>query len=117
MTKFKKIHAWNFGRGLLEKGFNKETEYKLLKEELDEFEEAKNDELTIDALCDIIVVATGAIYKLGYDVDIAMEETLKEINSRIGAINPATGKWEKRTDIVAKRRWYKAKYSKAKYAS
>ena len=71
-----------------------------------------SEEECLDALCDIIVVATGAIYKLGYDADKAMDETLKEINSRTGMINQSTGKWEKYTHKEAMDKHYKARYNK-----
>jgi len=49
-----------------------------------------------------------------YDFLIAMDETLKEIHSRTGAMNEATGKWEKFKTEEAMALWYKADYSKAK---
>lgn len=54
------------------------------------------------------------IHKLGFDFLIAMDETLKEIHSRTGAMNEATGKWEKFKTEEAMALWYKADYSKAK---
>lgn len=66
-----------------------------------------------DAACDIIVFATGIIRKSGYDPDLAMEEVLKEINSRIGA-DDGTGKWVKDKSPEAKANWYKADFTKAK---
>ena len=38
----------------------------------------------VDAFCDVIVFAIGAIMKLGYDPECALEEVAKEINSRKG---------------------------------
>ena len=35
------------------------------------------------------------IEKLGYNFELAMNETVKKINSRDGAMNELTGKWEK----------------------
>lgn len=54
------------------------------------------------------------IMDLGYDFDKCMEETLKEIESRTGAINPKTGKWEKFKTDEAKEKWYKADFKKCK---
>jgi len=65
----------------------------------------------VDAYCDVIVFAVGAILKLGYDPIKAIEETGKEINSRSGVI--VDGKFEKDLSDEAKARWYKADYSKA----
>lgn len=76
----KGIVQWNKDRGLTE--FSKVAEWRMLKEELDEFQEAATDDEMVDALADIIVVATGALFKLGYDPTLVMKETLKEINSR-----------------------------------
>ena len=89
----------------------------MLNEEIDELEDSELESDTVDALCDIIVVATGALYKLGYDADKAMDETIKEICTRIGTVNPNTGKFEKDLSEEAKKRWYKAKYEKAKLQS
>jgi predicted HAD superfamily Cof-like phosphohydrolase len=113
-------------RNLISKGFSLETEVRLLKEELNELQYKEHsifkpfqnsdttDEEKVDALCDLIVVATGAIYKLGYDADKAMDETLKEISSRIGSINPDTGKWEKDLSVFAQKKWKKANYEGCK---
>lgn len=57
----------------------------------------------------------SAIEYLGYDSYIAMNETLKEIHSRIGKYDETLGKWVKDTSEEAKSKWYKADYSKALY--
>lgn len=78
--------------------FKGEAEYTMLSEELQEFYTAyaESDQYEmIDALCDLIVVATGAIHKLGYDPEDALTETVLEITSRQGIFNEDTGKWEK----------------------
>lgn len=54
------------------------------------------------------------INDLGYDFYKCMDETLKKIESRTGAINKETGKWEKFKTDEAKSKWYKADYSKCK---
>ena len=78
--------------------FDPAAEYGMLLEELQEFYIAysqSNEDEMVDALCDIIVVATGAINKLGYDPTKALNETVEEISSRQGSFNESTGKWEK----------------------
>jgi hypothetical protein len=50
----------------------------------------------------------------GYDPAVAMDETLKEINSRTGKFNPETGKWEKFKTPEAMAKWYSADYNQAK---
>jgi len=64
-----------------------------------------------DLLCDIIVFAVGGLMKLGCEPRKAMEETLKEIESRSGSIGK-DGKWHKDKSKEAKTKWYKADYSK-----
>ena len=111
MSIFERIIEWNKERNLT--GFNEYTERNLLLEEYDEFEDAcynGNIDEMVDALCDIIVVATGSLFKLGYNPDQVMNETLKEIESRKGEINKETGKFEKFKDIET----YKAEYDKCK---
>ncbi len=67
-------------------------------------------------LLSIARYAKTGVKLLGYDFLIAMDETLKEIHSRKGAWNEATGKWEKFKTEEAMALWYKANYSKAKVA-
>ena len=62
----------------------------------------------------ISLTARNIIIKMGYNFLIAMDETLKEIHSRTGAMNEATGKWEKFKTKEAMALWYKADYAKAR---
>ena len=66
----------------------------------------------VDAHVDQIVFNIGAIMKLGYDPEIALQEGAKEINSREGEM--VNGKFEKYLGKKYTSRWYKADYSKAK---
>ena len=50
----------------------------------------------------------------GYNFEIAMLETIKEISSRTGSYNEATKKWEKDMSDEAQAKWYKADYEKAR---
>ena len=108
------INEWAKERGLLNIEWDKSAHASFIAEELSEFLRAKDANGEIDALCDIIVFATNAIKIKGYDPNIAMEETLKEINSRTGAFNPETGKWEKFKTPEAMALWYAANYDNAK---
>jgi len=76
--------------------------------EIDDTNNSTNKEDMVDALCDIAVLALGAIYNLGYSPKLAMLETTKEINSRVGTI--IDGKFIKDTSNKAKANWYKANY-------
>lgn len=119
MTIFDEIIEWNKARN--NKDFNLSNEHAMLQEELNELFDAVHEHDAIDALCDIIVVATGAIHKLGYNPNIAMSETLKEINSRqqcpiqkdVWEKWGATGKWEKNKEQDPST-LYKANYDNAK---
>ena len=78
--------------------FNAVAERNMLAEELEEFEDATqnaDEHEQVDALADTVVLAVGALHKMGYDPEAVLTETLKEINSRQGELNEATGKWEK----------------------
>jgi hypothetical protein len=112
MTPLDKIVNWNISRNL--SGFNIDTEVFMLEQELQELREATTIDEQIDALCDLIVLATGGIHKLNYKPNQAMEETIKEISSRQGSIDPATGKWEKDRSQDPST-LYTANYNNAKY--
>ena len=89
----------------------------MLQEELDELTSAfviNSEHETIDALADLIVLSANHIGQMGYDLDLVMKETLKEISSRVGAVNPSTGKWEKDKSPAAQSNWYTADYSTCK---
>jgi len=89
----------------------------MLQEELNELTSALviNDENEIiDALADLIVLSANHIGQMGYDLDLVMKETLKEISSRVGSINTVTGKWEKDKSPSAQANWYTADYSTCK---
>jgi len=74
--------------------------------------EDMTNEDCVDAYCDIITFATGALLKLGHNPEIAIAECGKEINSRVGSM--VDGKFEKDLSDEAKANWYKADYSKSK---
>lgn len=90
---FDDIIRFNQERGL--NSFYHEAEAKMLKEELQELINAESEHDTVDALCDLIVLSVGGLYKLGYSPVDALAETINEISSRKGVMNLDTGKWEK----------------------
>lgn len=68
----------------------------LIKEELQEFEDAGDDRVEqLDALIDILVVTVGAIHSAGFDGEGAWNEVMR---SNFTKINPLTGKVDKRAD-------------------
>lgn len=96
MTALQGVVAFNEERNLTD--FDPLNEHNMLLEELQEFAHAgacEQEYETVDALCDIIVVAAGGLHKLGYNPEDALLETVKEIRSRKGEVNTETGKWEK----------------------
>lgn len=57
-----------------------------LQEELDEFSEGFSKADThemVDALADIIVIAAGELVKLGFNPELCLKQTVKEISSRL----------------------------------
>jgi len=138
LSKIERIVQWNEERKLLENPTTFKKESCFILEELieglvgSESKEARRDaeeivdiisneakkgkEITtedeIDALCDIVVFAVGAIRKLGYNPSIALDEVIKEIESRKGKI--IDGKFIKDKSLEAQKNWYKANFSKAK---
>lgn len=117
---FAKIVKWNKERGLLESPYVHRREMSFILEEIIESngsissedarinaefwaeeiadEDPSNIELIVDSYADIIVFATGAIRKLGYDPDKVSIEVLKAINSRTGKI--VDGKFVKDLDAI-----------------
>tara|TARA_B100000508_G_scaffold60333_2_gene47509 strand:+ start:54448 stop:54846 length:399 start_codon:yes stop_codon:yes gene_type:complete len=108
MDIFQKIVGWNKERGILEREFDHVKEASFIIEELLESTgdynsvtareramkyaneivdtPAKDKEAFVDAWADIIVFATGAIAKSGYDPTKVMDEVFKEIDSRTGEL-------------------------------
>lgn len=73
----------------------------------------KNSEFLVeDALCDIQVFAIGELMKLGQSPELALLETSKEINSRVGHI--VDGKFQKSITLENMKNWYTADYNKSK---
>lgn len=113
-----RIVEWNRERGILKLEFNHVKETSFIVEELLESTghydsvtareralEIATDivgtpdaspEQVVDAWADIIVFATGAMAKLGYDPSKVMEEVYQEINSRTGQM--VDGKFVKDPD-------------------
>ena len=52
--------------------------------------------------------------KYGFNFEIAMLETIKEISSRTGSYDEKAKKWVKDESDEAKAKWYKADYEKAR---
>lgn len=112
MAPLDNIVKFNINRNL--SVFNAAKEQYYIELELAEFNEATalgDEHEQVDAMADVMVFAAGAIHKMGYDPTEVLKETLKEINSRQGEIDPVTGKWEKsKTQDPAT--LYKAVYKK-----
>lgn len=112
-TALEGVVEWNINRNLTT--FNPSTSMTLLHREYEELlRHLLEGQPTVDDWCDLIVVAAGAIYQQGYNPELAMLETLKEISSRQGSIDPTTGKWEKDRSQDPST-LYTANYDLAKY--
>jgi len=117
------LKHWRKERGLTtpQVQINKETgNPAIIDMMLEEVEElrlallANNEHEIIDACDDLIVLSSNHIAQSGYDVDLTMKETVKEISSRTGEIDSTTGKWTKYHTPEAQAKWYKADYSTCK---
>jgi hypothetical protein len=93
MNIFKEIEKFNLERNLAQY-LSKENELSMLNEEVGEYKEADDFFHEVKEVTDIIVVAVGTLVKMGANPQIAMEETIKQIQSRKGEIAPS-GKWVK----------------------
>ena len=99
MTILERIVNWNKERKI-PKNYNKEKEAGHIAEELSELLRANTYEEEVDAFADMIVYATGAIWKAGYNPEKIMEEVLKHIESRKGCWDSSIGKWVKEPSKV-----------------
>ena len=62
----------------------------------------------------ILKYCASVCEQYGYNFEIAMLETIKEISSRTGTYDENAKKWIKDTSEAAKAKWYKANYEKAR---
>jgi hypothetical protein len=102
-----RVVKWNEDR-LIPQKFDKVKEAGHIAEELSELLRANTASEELDALCDIVVFAIGAIWKKKFDVHGVFDETLKEIEDRGGYFDVKAGKWMK----VEKPDRYKADYQR-----
>ena len=63
---------------------------------------------------DILHICACLAYDYGYNFEIAMLETIKEISSRTGAYDEKAKKWVKDSSDEARAKWYQADYEKAR---
>ena len=110
---FRKLKEWREERGLFLQS-DKTKHFGYICEEVSEGLRAGSEHDVVDAYADIIVFAINAIEQHGYDAELVMDETIKEIESRKGEINPETKKFEKFKDEYHQSLWHKADYSKCK---
>ncbi|MDY4444757.1 hypothetical protein, partial [Campylobacter sp.] len=70
----------------------------------------------VEEKCFNIILANCAYLceHYGFNFEIAMLETIKEISSRTGSYDEATKKWVKDSSDEAKAKWYQADYEKAR---
>lgn len=63
---------------------------------------------------DILLVCAKLCENYGFNFEIAMLETIKEISSRTGSYDEVSKKWVKDESDEAKAKWYKADYELAR---
>ena len=62
----------------------------------------------------ILIYCASVCESYGYDFEIAMDETIKEISSRTGSYDEKAKKWVKDESDEAKAKWYSANYELAR---
>ena len=65
-------------------------------------------------LCYVLGVCASLCHQYGFNFQIAMDETIKEISSRTGAYDEKAKKWVKDESDEAKAKWYQADYELAR---
>ena len=63
---------------------------------------------------DVLMCCASVCEQYGFNFEIAMLETIKEISSRTGTYDENAKKWVKDESDEAKAKWYKADYEKAR---
>ena len=63
---------------------------------------------------DVLICCASLCEKYGFNFEIAMLETIKEISSRTGSYDEKAKKWVKDESDEAKAKWYQADYEKAR---
>ncbi len=85
---------------------------KQMVEKCAEFSYSQWDEAT--AFNIILINCAYLCEHYGFNFELAMLETIKEISSRTGSYNEAAKKWEKDMSDEAQAKWYKANYELAR---
>ena len=62
----------------------------------------------------ILLNCASLCHQYGFNFEIAMLETIKEISSRTGAYDEKAKKWIKDSSDEARAKWYQADYEKAR---
>ena len=63
---------------------------------------------------DVLMCCASVCEQYGFDFQIAMDETIKEISSRTGSYDEVSKKWVKDESDEAKAKWYQANYELAR---
>jgi hypothetical protein len=66
----------------------------------------------VDAIADSMVFDATELCKMGYNVELVVDEVLKVVESRTGAWDDKLGKFVKDKSPEAMRRWYEPNYVK-----
>lgn len=83
MTIFERVYHWYSLR--YERTYSKSLTISLLKEELEEFHESENLLGEVDALCDLMFVSIGALWRLDIDDKLSsIEENINGLKTFLG---------------------------------
>ena len=114
MNIFEQLQEWRVNRDLSNLPYDHKALLGFILEEVVEGIRDPSEHQSVDWRCDIIVFLINSLAQSGYNPELAMLETLKEISSRQGSIDPTTGKWEKDRSQDPST-LYTANYDLAKY--
>lgn len=71
----------------------------------------------INTVTELVSTSFEEVTSLGFEPKCAFNETLLEINSRVGSTNSETGKWTKDNSPEAQAKWYKANFNLCELAN
>ncbi len=113
----KKLQGWAKDRNIQEQDVSRNGFCANITEELGEWLKAHDDDIQhekIDSLADIVVFSMTEMIKMGFDPDLVLDETFKEIDSRTGEWSEDIQKWVKYKSPEARSKWVKADYLKCR---
>lgn len=115
MNIFKRLKDWSDSRGISQQEPNRNGYIANKVEELGEYAEAMkkgNENEAVDAIADSMVFDATELVKMGYNIELVLNEVLKVVESRDGKWDVINNKFQKDTSPDAQAKWYEPNYVK-----